>query len=345
MLTISLQFLFNGMTKSDWHDFEVFYFAAKAALQNNSIYIIVGKYNLPFWYPPWTAWFYIPLAILSYDTALIIYKSLFIICTIVSVNYLVQFYNPQLPLLDRILIFSLLIPMSLLVMHTGQMEYILLTLIIIAIRAINQENHWVAGLIFPFLWSKPHLLIIFTLCAFWRSGIKTITITSGAILAMLAIETVVDPVWYHEMFARLHEGQQRIDGLAFMTFPSLLGNQENWIGTNNLPFTAVLIFLAVLVVWKYRSLQTVPFLSLALTASLFCAPRAYAYDLPLLLPAMIWVTAEKFRSNIWVWLIASMIPLVTTYSTLSYSVVLLIFFLAIRKAHIELKSRFEINQI
>src|SRR6185369_10179723 len=95
----------------------------------------------------------------------------------------------------------------------------------------------------------------------------------------------------------------------FTTLPNLLGSQENWSGTANLPFTILLVVLAILVVWKFRSLPTLPLLSLALAASLFCAPRAYAYDLPLLIPAMIWFTAKEFKSTFWLWIAGAFIPI------------------------------------
>jgi hypothetical protein len=333
---ISLQFLFNGLTKPDWHDFDVFYYAAFAALSGESIYIIVGQYNLPFWYFPWTAWFFIPFAVLPHDIALILYKSLSVLCAILVVNWLTRYYNPEFNFQDKVLILSLMIPMSLLVMIVGQMEYIFLGLILITMYSINQKKDLLAGLLFPFLWTKPHLLIIFTLFAFWRAGWRTVAISAIFSALMLLVQTFISPGWHVEMLNLLRIGQQRVDGLEFSTFPSLLGFHENWVGTGNLPFTALLIVTALLVVWKFRSLPTIPLLSLALTASVFCAPRAYAYDLPLLIPTMIWLTAREFRSKLWIWFIAALVPLAATFTSSSYLVVLFIFMLGIWKAYKEI---------
>lgn len=330
---LSMLFLFNGLTNSDWHDFDVFYYAAKAALNGESVYIIVGQYNLPFWYFPWTAWFYIPFAIFPHDIALILYKGISILCAVLIVHHLTSYYNPNFAFLDKVLILALLVPMSLLMMIVGQMEYILLALILITMHAIDQKKHWVAGLLFPFLWTKPHLLIIFTLIAFWRGGKRVVAISLVFCVAMLALATVISPGWHNEMLTLLQAGQQRTDGLKFMTFPSMFGSQENWVGTANLPLTALLILLALMVTWKFRTLPTIPLLSLALTASVFCAPRAYAYDLPLLIPSMIWLTAQRFKSKIWVWLVATLLPLFTSFASISYVVVILVFLLSIWKAY------------
>lgn len=333
---LSMLLLLNGLTNSDWHDFDVFYYAAQAALHGESIYIIVGQYHLPFWYFPWTAWFFIPFAIFPHNIALILYQGVSILSAILVVNYLADYYNPDFKFLDKVLILSLLVPMSLLVMIVGQMEYIFLALILLTIHSIERKRDLLAGLLFPFLWTKPHLLIIFTLFAFWRAGWRTVVTSAVFSGMMLLIETVIKPGWYLEMLNLLRIGQQRVDGLQFTTFPSLLGSQENWVGTGNLPFTAGLIILGVLIVWRFRSLPTIPLLSLALTASVFCAPRAYGYDLPLLIPTLIWLTAKEFRSKFWIWLVVAVFPLMVGFSSKTYLVVLFVFALGILKAYKDL---------
>jgi hypothetical protein len=120
------------------------------------------------------------------------------------------------------------------------------------------------------------------------------------------------------MLAVLQQAGPRIDGLRFTTLAALLGRQENWAGTANLPFVFVLFCMGLLLLWKVRTLPTVPLLSLALAFSLLVAPRAYAYDLPLLVPTLIWLTADKFRERIWIWILAALIPILTGYESGSY---------------------------
>jgi hypothetical protein len=333
IFALSMFFLFLGLTHSDWHDFDVFYFAAKAALNGNSIYIVVGKYNLPFWYFPWTAWFYIPFAILPKEFALIIYQSITIISAVAVVNSLTHSYSLHLQVIDKLLMLSLLGLMSLQVFIVGQMEYILLGLIVITMYAVENKRDILAGLLLPILWTKPHLLIIFTLFIFWRAGKRALGVSIIASVLMLGIQTLLNPGWHLEMLNLLKAGQQRKDGLEFMTLPSLFGLRENWVGTANLPFTIVLIILAFAVVWKYRALPSMPLLSLALTASLFCAPRAYAYDLPLLIPGLIWITEKNFKSSLLIWLCATLFPPLMRFSAESYLVVIMVFFSGIYKAH------------
>lgn len=330
--------LIYGLTEMKWQDFFVFHNAAKATLSGDSLYKVIGEKNLPYWYFPWTAWLFLPFAVFPAQPALLLYKAVFVLGAILAVNSLTKFYNPEFKFLDKVLILSLITSMSLQTMIVGQMEYILLGLIILTMYAIDQKRFILAGILVPFLWTKPHLLIVFTLIAFWLGGIRMIVTTTVASVVMSLIETVRDPGWHLEMLNLLRNGQARIDGPIFTTFPNMLGFQENWVGTGNLPLTVLLISIAALIVWKFRSLPPVPLLSLALAASLFCAPRAYAYDLPLLIPAMVWITAKDFRSTAWIWLVAGVLPPLVRYSSSAYLLTVLVFLLAIRKAYEETQA-------
>jgi hypothetical protein len=330
--------LHYGMTAMEWEDFYVFYGAAKSTLSGDSLYRTTGEHNLPFWYFPWTAWIFIPLTLWSEPTALLIYKFVFVLCAILVVNSLLTFHNPEFEFLDKLFILSVLASMSLQTMIVGQLEYILLGLIVMTMYAIDQKRFILAGVLIPFLWTKPHLLIVFTLIAFWLGGMRMFLATALSSVLMLLAETVRSPAWYFEMFHQLRNGQARIDGPIFTTFPNMLGFQENWVGTANLPLTLLLIVLAVLAVWRFRSLSAVPLLSLALTASLFCAPRAYAYDLPLLIPAMIWLTAKDFKATFWIWIVAGVLPPLFRYGSATYLIILGIFVMAVSKAHFDVKN-------
>lgn len=345
VLLLCIAILVYEITQSNLQDFDVFYHAARAALEGKSIYSTTGIYNLPFWYLPWAAWFYIPFVFASREFALILFTALSILSAIVVVNSLTQYYNPSFKFLDKLLIFSLIIPMSLQLVLVGQMDYILLGLIVIAMYAIDQKKDVFAGLLFPLLWIKPHLLIVFTLFAFWRAGKRTALISLGLSACMLLAETIITPGWPLEMLSLLQEGTQRVNHKwNFTTLPNLLGSQENWVGTANLPFTILLVILAILVVWHFRSLPTLPLLSLALVASLFCAPRAYAYDLPLLIPAMIWLTAKNFKSTFWLWIAGTIIPIAAQLSSGAYVLILLVFVLSIWKAYHALRTAYTLQE-
>jgi len=231
------------------------------------------------------------------------------------------------------LILAFLVPISMQLIMIGQMDYILLGLLVYIIWSAEHKKDILVGMLYPFLLTKPHLIIPFSIYLFWISGRRALLVGIIFSITMLLVETILSPGWYLEMLQRIQESGQRVDGLPFSTLPSLLGLQENWSGTANLPLTFFLIVLAMLILWKFRTLPTIQFLSLALAASLFCAPRAYAYDLPMLIPAMIWLTAENFKLHWWLWGVVGILSIITLFSSNIYWIVLLVFGLATYKAY------------
>lgn len=329
---LSAVFLVWMSRQSDWHDFDVFYDAARAAMQGTSIYIIVGRYSLPFWYPPWTAWMFIPFAVWPRQVGLALYQGISLGCAVTVVHHLVRHYSPNFCWLNELVILALLVPLSVELVGVGQMEYLFLGLVVLIIWAADTGRPAFAGAIYPLLLAKPHLIIPFTLFLFLRLGRPGVISASLASLSMVGLATFLSPGWYLDMFQLLEYSGQRTAGLAFTTFPSMLGRTENWIGTANIPFTILLILAAILILARFRTLPTVPFLSLALSLSLLSAPRAYGYDLPLHIPTLVWLTATSFRSKAWIWFVAAILPEAVGFSSLAYLATLLVGVLGIRKA-------------
>ena len=332
LFVLNLFLLFWQASISDWHDFDVFLGGASAALAGKSIYIVVGQYHLPFWYPPWTAWLFIPLALWPRSVALLLYQALSAAAAVLVVHRLSHYYNPKFRLLDEALILGLIVPMSLQLINVGQMDYILLGLVVLAIWGAENDEHLLVGLLYPFLLTKPHLIIPFTVFLFWRLGKRAILVSLASGLGMLVLATILAPTWYLELPRVIRESGGRTMGIAFTTLPSLLGGRENWLGTANVPFTLLLILAALLVLWKVRRLATVPHLSLALALSLLSAPRAYPYDLPLLVPVMVWLTANEFPRKAWIWVAGALIPVLAGYGTDAYLLTVLVCSLGVWKA-------------
>jgi len=336
---INLRTLYHHVKLSDWHDFDVFYEAASSTLTGTTIYKIFGPYELPFWYPPWTAWFFIPFAIFQRDLGLFLYQVFSLFCAISIVIILTRYYQPDFNFRNTILILSFMVPMSLQLILVGQMDYIFLFFLVSIIWAIEKNKDSLVGILFPFLLTKPHLIIPFSIYLFLRAGKRAIGISVLISTAMLVIETILSPNWYLDYYYLFLQSGIRTDGLDFVTFPSFLGLQENWMGTANLPITIFFILATLLILWKYRNLPPVPFFSVAIVASMVCAPRAYAYDLPLLVPAVIWLTAERFRTYWWLWVIAGIYPIIVSYSSYTFGLVLIIFVACIYKLEQTIKVK------
>jgi hypothetical protein len=320
---------------SDPIDFPIFYGAARNALSGLSIYTYYGKYQLPFWYFPWTSWIFIPLAIFTRQVAWILFLVISFGVAFLSVNALANYFQ-RFSLFDRLYMFSMLLWMGWLAYRVGQISFLLLGVTVLVILLIGKGRPILSGLLIPLLLIKPHLFIIFIPLVLWLGGKKTLFAGTIMTLLLLGIETVVTPHWAGQMLGLLVQGTSRVDVTPFWdfsTFPTLLGFTQNYSGTANLPFTILLVAMAAFVVIRFRSLPKIPWLCLAMAASLFCAPRSYAYDLVLLVPAMIWLSEKWSIKTALLWAAAALIPVLSHYSAGSYLVTLMVFALCIYKAY------------
>jgi len=154
-------------------------------------------------------------------------------------------------------------------------------------------------------------------------------------LSLFGIEFLITPDWVRQMLGLLTHGVGSLDTnplWKFTTLPSLIGLGQNYAGTANLLLTAILVAIAAFVVIRFRFLPKIPLLSLALAASLFCAPRANAYDLVLLIPAMIWLSEKWSLKTALIWVAAALIPFLFHFSAGSYLLTMMVFALCIYKA-------------
>ena len=326
--------IYFTITHSEPHDFGVYYYSAKAAIHGEMIYDVFGPIDLPYWYFPWLAWFYIPFAFFSPEVAYTLYIAISLLCAFITINYLTTRMIPNSSLAERIYVFCMSLVICWLLFRVGQMDFILLAVAVLVIYFIENGKTQLAGLLVPVLLFKPHLFVIFLPAALLK-GKKWFVLSSVLVcVLLLVISFVVIPDWPLQMVGQLAESGQRTDNnWNFTTLPNMLGLQENWSGTANLPITFVLILIGLITMWKLRTLQTFPFLSLALAASLFCAPRAYSYNLPLLIPAMVWVSSDLPKPILlFFWFGAVSIAFLFRFSTGTYSIVLAVFILGILKA-------------
>jgi hypothetical protein len=316
-------------------DFPVFYGAARNALYGLSIYTYYGIHHFPFWYFPWTSWIFIPLAIFSRQVAWIIYLVISFGVAFLAINAFAN-HVQRFSFFDRLYMFSMSLWMGWLAFRVGQMSFLILGATVLIILLIGKGRSILSGLLIPLLLIKPHLFIIFIPLVLWLGGKKTLFAGTIITLLLFGVETVITPHWAGQMLSLLVEGTKRVDVKPywdFSTFPTLLGFSQNYSGTANLPFTIPLVAIAAFVVIRFRSLPKIPLLSLAMAASLFCAPRSYEYDLVLLIPATIWLSEKWSFKAAFLWAVGAIIPIFSHYSAGSYLVTLIVFTLCIYKAY------------
>ncbi len=318
---------------SELWDFGVFYGSAQAALRGQDIYQTYGQYHLPYWYFPWVAWFFIPLAILPYGVAKVVFLSL----TFLAAGLLVFVAGPRLApglsVATRVLIASMSLLACWLLFRVGQADFILVAVAVGIIFMIDARMSVLAGALFPVLLFKPHLMLVFIPFTIIRGGRKYLLSAAISVMLLAAAGLVLSPRWPLQMVSMLQHSGQRVDNAwGFMTLPELIGRQENWSGTANLPLTFAVFAVVALAAWRNRHLSTVPLLSFALAASLLCAPRAYSYNLPFLLPALMWLSPASVVLTSLLWLTVGATAFTTQFSTGSYVIVLATFALAVLKA-------------
>lgn len=328
--------------ENSFWDFEVFYSSAKLTLQGENIYRTYGKGNLPYWYFPWIAWLFIPFSFIPISIAKVIYTILTLFSAWYIVYALEKQFSQKCSIESCIAITASSLLMCGLIFPTGQADFILAAVTVFTILGINQGQSIKSGIFFPILLFKPHLLSLFIPFAVIKGGQKFLLSASVSTILFAAFAFVVIPNWPSEMLHMISAYGERTDNdtADFITMAEFIGLNENWSGTANLPITILLIIFSFFVVWKNLRLDTVSLLSLSLAASMFAAPRAYSYNLPFVIPALLWISTGNFWKKVAVWLTAVSISLLSVFSTPSYLIVVLAFTLSAWKAwQIQSKSR------
>lgn len=333
-LLLVFWFILYTMIYSELWDFNVFYSSAQVALQGENIYRTYGNFHLPYWYFPWVSWFFIPLTFFSFETAKIIYTLITFLSAFIIINIFGRYFNAHLSIANQMLIAAMSFLMCWLLFRVGQIDFILAALITATIFLIDKKKNIQAGLLFPIFLFKPHLLIIFIPFAILRGGKKFVLTASLSLLLVSLVAFILIPNWPTEMLRMLNESGQRTDNnWGFTTFSALIGREENWSGTENLPITIIMMLLAFITVWKNQHLPTIPLLALALSASLLCAPRAYSYNFPFLIPALLWLSVEKTAPTALLWISLGILSFAANFSTGAYLIVIATFALSFLKAH------------
>lgn len=336
IISMVIVFTITTIMLSEVHDFDVFYYSGRAALNGATIYDYFGKYALPYWYFPWLAWSYAPLAYLPHDTAFALYVAYSILLAAWSTHWALQRFIPRISRVEILFAFCMVLTISWLVFRTGQMDLILLAAALFAIYLIDRDKSQYAALLIPFFLFKPHLFILFIPAALLKGKRQFLISSILVFIALMILSFLIIPDWPQQMLQMLATNGQRTDhnSYNFTTLPNMLGLQENWSGTANLPITMLLIFLGGLAVWNVRELDTPAFLATSLAGSLFCAPRAYGYDFPLLVPALIWLASdlrESYRLPFWV--VVAAFPFFFRFSSGAYLLVLAVFAASLAKAY------------
>lgn len=317
----AIVFTFIAIQNSTLIDFEIYYKAGDAILKGNSPYQFYGDFRLPFQYFPWAGWLFIPFAWLPMQTAWLVYAGVNILLLYLSITILVRLLpgNKEYDRRSRIFyVFFTSLMMSLLAFVVGQISIVLLFICALIIKLIHDKKPEAAGLLTPFLLIKPHLMLIFVPYTLVKGGVRYIaySVLGAAILAGFA--TVQNHDRGTEMINIIRLGQDRGDALlwGFSTLPGAL-ELKNW-RVMNFYFAVPSLIASIFILKKFGKLPLHSQLSYSLALSLFSAPYSFAYDFPLLVPALIVLSnAQKNRFAI-LWICAAFLPILLQFQGQTY---------------------------
>lgn len=315
---------------SDQLDFAIYHSAGGKALMGQSPYRFYGPYELPYQYLPWVAWMFLPLSMLPINLSWTIFVFLNLLLLASACFILAIVHKSSLQWHEIIFLAATSLIMNALALRVGQVSVIHLAVIIAAIVCIQSDRGILAGSIFPLIVMKPHLTMLIAPALLWKGGRKMRASSVISIAVLTVIATLLQPSWIGEMQDVIVKGQLRNDPLAwnFTTFATLIGLPRKW----NYVFALILVPLGAWVAYQIRYLPTSAWLSVVLSISLLTAPYAFAYDLPLLLPALFWLTDSWTVRTRWLWLSSALLCVAAGYSSGTYIVTLIVTAAAVGRA-------------
>lgn len=309
-------------------DFRGYYAAAHVLLKGGNPYdynqlapvlLTLTGYmgNNPYYYPPWFAWFFVPLTPLPFAVARGVWLAINGFLWAFGLWRLGRLLQWPPPGWQRWLIF--LLATFLFAWMTWRYEQtgiLLFTLLVEALLALQEKRWFGAGVWLALLLLKPNIMLIpvgaITVWLLrqkqWQPVISLIAVSVGLLLAA----TVVTPDWYQPVFEpgfgrglrEVLDGPRRLVGMRInTTLVDWLAGLQVGGRSRTLIYTVALAngaIVLIYIVWRSRSLHSV--VVAALLISFLLTPYALQYDYPPLTFPLFWAMARLARtpSSVWV---------------------------------------------
>lgn len=295
-------------------DFRGYYAAAQVLLAGGNPYDyhqvaavllkVTGEMgNNPYYYPPWFAWLFIPLAKLPFQIARSIWMLFNLIVWNVSIFQLSKSINWPANGWKRYAIFILSTLTFAWITFRYEQAGILVLGMLVAVILSMQNQKWIqSGIWLALLLVKPNItLVVISGISLWllrRGQWRPILVMIATTLALLAISTLITPNWFKPFF---EPGFGRgltmtLDGPEKMGEARINTTMLDWLAYNGVQsnlrvilygiFIPVAILIFFLVILRSQSLLEV--ISLSLLISCAITPYALQYDYPLLAVTFFW---------------------------------------------------------
>lgn len=300
-------------------DFNVYYAAERVTLQGGNPYdynqlgaeiVSVTQINNPYYYAPWFTWSLLPLALLPYETARLLWA---------VINFILWFL--ALLNLQKIMAWppsgwkrwGMYLFVTVLFAWTTwgfeQVGILIFFLMTMSLLALKQEKWMASGIWLTLLLFKPNItalpvaaiLLWFILKKKWRPALVTVAVT----LAMIAISLIITPNWFQALLSpdKLTGLSYKFDESGALDMIRYNTTLKDWLavykvmGNTATGIYAIVIIsgLAILGWTIFRSPTLVQVVSVALLVTYAITPYALYYDYPALTLTIFHANDVTFR--------------------------------------------------
>jgi hypothetical protein len=271
--------------------------------------------NNPFYYAPWWALLFTPLAaLIPYQAARAVWLALNLLLGYGTLALSQQVLGWRLRGGGRWLVYwSALALVGWMCLRYEQSSIFLAALLAILLCALRSRREWLAGLTLAFLLTKPNVTFLpaaVIMAIFWYRGHRRALMWAGlSLAAFLLISTLAIPGWYEPILrgnlpnglTQVLDGPQQVVGIRINT--TLI----DWLKGFGLPtswiwgvWSAVVLASLGLLAWAWRQkVETTYLVALAVTLGLVITPYALQYDYALLTLSLVWVYWKLPQVSTW----------------------------------------------
>lgn len=259
--------------------------------------------NNPYYYPPWFAWLFVPLAILPFQIARAVWMLFNLIIWNISVFQLSKLINWPIGQWKRYSIFTIsTLIFAWITFRYEQAGILVLSIFIGTILSLQNKKWTEAGIWLALLMVKPNItfIVVVAICAWlirrrqWHSILVMIEIS----LFLIVISTIVTPDWF-KPFLEPGFGQGltvTLDGPEISGETRINTTMLDWLAYNGvqpnfqliLYKASILIALLIFILVIQHSKSLLEVISLSLLISYAITPYALQYDYPPLVITFFW---------------------------------------------------------
>ena len=260
-------------------------------------------------FPLWAFLLMIPFALLPLPQAAAAWLTFQELLLLLNIVLLARYAGFRRPGFNELVIYvptAFISLATVLVVHTGQITYLLLAIPVTYLVLRRRGNDFAAGFLLPLLALKPNPFILFVplvgLWLLWQRRWRTVAGAAAGGLLLLAVGELVLPGWLPQWMAVRSKTEvvsitPTVWGLAAELLPG-------WWLPLGMVFVIAVTALTGWYIFSHRDLDDATVMSLAMAASLLITPYTWAYEQALLFLPWMWlvVRAQNWRRAFALWL-------------------------------------------